>query len=327
MRRFLFASLYLLLLNGCALNRAPVWQQAGTERVTANTASLLAAAHECMASAANGAMVDRCIELYEAVLKDNPASYRALADLASLYTLKGTAYSSSGKEKSANFATAMDRAELAMYTNAAFKAQVDAGRQPWEAADTLGAEEVEAMFMWVTALQYEFKEGMSFPSKVRNIDWMQHALVFLNRIEQVRPEYGGGAVEFAKGICYSVLPESRGGSDALAEKYMQKAVERSDGWLLPRWARGKYYYPVKGQQQAAKHIMLSELFDHFAKWPFDKGVPCRALVVRLQRGAKRLPAAHRLQQRWPCHAGNGGFQSEQSFISFPGIVVSGHFPH
>jgi hypothetical protein len=145
----------------------------------------------------------------------------------------------------------MTYAELAMYTNPSFKARVDAGQQPWEAASTLGAGEVEAMFFWVTALQYEFKEGMSFPSKVINVDWLKHALVFLDRIESVAPEFGGGAVEFGKVICYIAMPESRGGSQAKSDEYMQKAIAKGGDWLLPRWGRGKYYLPIKGKKQEA----------------------------------------------------------------------------
>lgn len=243
--------LLLTLLGGCTMHREPVWKQAGLDRPTGRTETLFTAARDCFATAADGVTVDNCIALHEAVLKDNPGHYQARVNAATLYILKGTAYTESFSTKSDAFAQAMTYAELAMYTKPGFKARVDSGRQPWEAADTLGAAEVEAMFYWVTALQYEFKEGMSLPSKIVNINWMKRALVFLDRIETVAPEYGGGAVEFAKAICYTALPESRGGSKAKGDEYMRKAIARSDGWLLPRWARGKYYLPHKGDKQAA----------------------------------------------------------------------------
>lgn len=247
-----FCLLLLPLLNGCALHWEPGWNQAGPDRPTARTESLFAPARACFASpAADATAVDNCIALHEAVLQDNPGHYPARVNAATLYILKGTAYTAAATDKSVAFSKAMRYAELAMYSNPAFRAQIDAGKQPWEAANSLGAAEAEAMFFWVTALQYEFKEGMSFPSKVRNIDWMQRALVFLDRIETVAPEFGGGGVEVGKAICYMVLPGRWGGSEAKADAYMQKAVDRSDGWLLPRWARGKYYLPVKGDKQAA----------------------------------------------------------------------------
>jgi hypothetical protein len=254
MKRFTAFALclsFLSLVGGCAMHREPVWKQAGLDRPTERTDTLFAAARNCYATVAGKAAVDNCIALHEAVLKDNPGHYQARVNAATLYTLKGTAYTDSSSAKSDIFNRAMTYAELAMYTNPGFKARVDAGQQPWEAASTLGAAEVEAMFFWVTALQYEFKEGMFLPSKVVNIDWLKHALVFLDRIESVAPEFGGGGVEFGKVICYIALPESRGGSEAKGDKYMQKALARGQDWLLPRWARGKYYLPIKGKKQEA----------------------------------------------------------------------------
>lgn len=247
-----FCLLFLPLLTGCALRWEPAWNQAGPDRPTARTETLFTPARACFSSpAADAAAVDNCIALHEAVLKDNPGHYQARVNAATLYILKGTAYTDASSSKSAAFSQAMRYAELAMYSNPDFKAKIDAGKQPWEAVSSLGAAETEAMFFWVTALQYEFKEGMSFPSKVINIAWMQRALVFLDRIETVAPEFGGGGVEVGKAICYMVLPGRWGGSDAKGDEYMKKAIARSDGWLLPRWAHGKYYLPVKGDKQAA----------------------------------------------------------------------------
>jgi len=245
---FTLCLLFIVLLGGCTMQRDPVWQQAGLARPTEHTDTLFAAASNCFATTAGAAAVDRCIALHEVVLKDNPGHYQARVNAASLYILLGTGYTESSSAKSEAFHRAMTYAELAMYTNPNFKARVDAGQQPWEAADTLGATEVEAMFFWVTALQYEFKEVMSVPAKVSNIDWLQHALVFLDRIEATAPEYGGGGVELAKAICYIVLPESSGGSEARGDDYMQKSIAKGGEWLLPRWARGKYYDPMKGNK-------------------------------------------------------------------------------
>ena len=241
----------LCFLGGCAMQREPAWQQAGLDRPTERTDNLYAAARSCFSSASDAAAVDVCIALHETVLKDNPGHYQARVNAASLFILKGTAYTKSSAEKSRLFALAMTYAEFAMYNNPAFKARVDAGQQPWEAADSLAAAETEAMFFWVTALQYEFKEGMSLPSKIVNIEWLRRGLTFLNRIAMVAPEYGGGAVEFAKAICYIALPESLGGSKTKGDALVQKSVERADGWLFSRWARGKYFFPHMGEQEAA----------------------------------------------------------------------------
>lgn len=251
MKRHTLCLMLLILIGGCAVQREPVWQKAGLDQPTARTDTLFAAASDCISSTAGIAAVNRCIALHEAVLKDNPGHYQARVNAASLYILKGTGYTESSTEKAEAFEQAMNYAELAMYANPAFRAKVDAGLRPWEAADSLDAAQVDAMFFWATASQFEFNEVMSIPAKVANIDWLQHALVFLDRIEKVAPEYGGGGVEFARAICYIALPVSRGGSEEKGDEYMQKAIDRGGDWLLPRWARGKYYYPMKGNAHAA----------------------------------------------------------------------------
>lgn len=242
-----------LLLSGCSLTWQAPWAEVRSPTpAAAEVQPLLEQAVATFATAADAAAVDAALAAYERVLAADPGNYRALVDAATLSILRGTAYTSNTSRKSDYFYQAMRYAELAMYTNLAFRARADAGAVPWEAADTLGAAEAEAMFFWVTALQYEFKEGMSLPSKVVNLVWLQRSLVFLDRIEVVAPDFGGGAVEFAKVICYVALPESRGGSKAKGEAYMQKAVAKADGWLLPRWGRGKYYYPIQGEKELGR---------------------------------------------------------------------------
>lgn len=85
-----------------------------------------------------------------------------------------------------------------------------------------------------------------------NIVWLQRALVFLDRIETVAPGFGGGSVELGKAICYLALPEFSGGSKQKGDEYMQKAIVKGDKWLLPRWARGKYYYPIQGDVEKSR---------------------------------------------------------------------------
>jgi hypothetical protein len=53
-------------------------------------------------------------------------------------------------------------------------------------------------------------------------------------------------------ICYYVLPKSKGGSKSKGDAYMEVAVEKGEKRLLPRWARGKYYYPIKGEKELAR---------------------------------------------------------------------------
>lgn len=253
MSRPAFAAILLLplLLSGCAMQWQAHWSDIGAGRAGSSAVELVREADACYDGAGDGAAVDRCLGLYETALLEDPGNYAARVRAASLRTLKGTAYTTASGEKSREFLAAMRHAELAMYTNADFRKLADAGVPPWEAVGNLDAREAEAMFFWATALQYEFKEGMSLPSKVVNIGWMERALTVLDRVEAVSPTFGGGGVEFGKVICYYVLPESRSGSRTKGDLYMRKALAKGTGWLFPRWASGKYYLPAQGDRKGA----------------------------------------------------------------------------
>lgn len=242
----------LILVGGCALKWAPALEDATENRPTPTASHLLDLADHQYNQAADRQTLLTSIEAYENVLKENPGNYTALVQLSNQYILMGTAYTQSRHKKSAYFHQAMKFAELAMYSNEQFRERIKQGKALWEAAGSLGKDETEAMFFWVTALQYEFKEGMTLAGKIRNIAWMKKCLVFLDRIEKTNPDFGDGGVEFAKFICYYVLPKSKGGSKKTGELYLKRAVAKGKKRLLPRWGRGKYYYPIIGDKVSAR---------------------------------------------------------------------------
>lgn len=245
----------LTIVTGCALSWESALNQAQDDFPTPDSNQKRIRADALYNQVDDLGSLIAAIEAYGAVLAANPGDYKALVQLSNLHILMGTAYARSRADKSLNFTKAMHYAELAMYTNTAFKASVRQGKKPWQAADRLGKEETEAMFFWVTALHYEFKESMNLAEKIRNVNWFNKGLAFLDRIEAVNPEFGGGAVEFAKFITYYVLPESKGGSKAKGESYLQKAVARGKRRLMPRWGRAKYYYTMTGDARAAREDM------------------------------------------------------------------------
>ncbi|PLX83546.1 MAG: hypothetical protein C0614_05590 [Desulfuromonas sp.] len=250
-RAWILLAMMSTLLSGCAMTWNPDWQQGGSEPSAMTSRKLLDQARADFERAEDQASLRRAITSYQQVLTENPSDYEALTQLSTLTILEGTAFTDKRREKSELFRKAMRYAERAMYRNPQFRQRVDTGATPWEASSLLGADEVEAMFFWVTALQYEFKEGMSLPAKIVNVKWLQRALVFLERITEVTPDFGGGGVEFAKAICFYALPGAYGGSTELGDLWMAKAVEKGDSWLLPRWARGKYYYPIINEPELA----------------------------------------------------------------------------
>ena len=248
----LFMLIWLFILSGCGMKWSPRWQDAAVDQPTEQSEALVQKAQLLFDQAKDRASLLVSIAAHEKALTLNPGDYATLAALSTQYVLLGAAYTEDRAEKSKHFLQAMAYAELGMYTNADFKEKVAGGSAFWDAADVLEKEQIEAMFFWVTALQYEFKEGMTLPGKIVNVNWMQRGLIFLDRVEQVDPDLGGGSVEFAKGICYYVLPGWKGGSEEKGDEAMARSIARSDGWLLPRWARGKYYYPMKGEDDKSR---------------------------------------------------------------------------
>jgi hypothetical protein len=244
--------IFLIVFSGCAMQPPSHWQDASPDIETPESEALAQEAQQLFEVATDRESLLSSIAAFEKVLVKNPGDYSTLTVLSNQYILLGTAYTGQRGEKSHHFNQAMRYAELAMYSNVTFKQRVSTGTPLWEATEVLEKAQVEAMFFWVTALQYDFKEGMNLVARIVNVRWMGYGLTFLDRIEQVAPEFGGGGVEFAKVICYYVLPKSMGGSKSMGDDYMIRSLARADGWLLPRWARGKYYYVVKGEPDKAR---------------------------------------------------------------------------
>jgi len=272
-----------LLLSGCALKWESAVDSVQPASFDSTALSLKGEADACFERSATKAEIENCLGLYKEVLQKSPADYHSLVRASTLHILLGTAYTDNSFRKSDHFMLAMKYAELAMYTNQDFYQRILAGEKPWEAADALTRNELEAVFFWVTALQYEFKEGMSLPSKIVNIGWLERALVMLERIESLDPEFGGGGVEFAKVICYYALPSSRGGSKQTGDQLMQEAVKKGETWLLPRWARGKYYYEINGNEQEQKKDL-----EWVASRPLDSFEDPYPWRIHFQENAREL---------------------------------------
>ena len=275
--------LIMILLVSCSLKLQPVWQEAEPNNPTAESLRKLKEAKDLFAVAGDANSLALSISAFESVLDVNPGDYEALALLSTQYILLGTAYTKNKQDKSALFQKAMKYAELAMYTNTEFKDRVVKGESPWDATDELGVKELSAMYFWVIALQYEFKEVMSLPEKILNVGWLEKGLIILNQIENIDPDFGGGGVEFCKVICYYALPEFKGGSKKKGDEYMHKAVKKSSHWLLPIWARGKYYYVIKNEPEKSRRDLLWVAKQDLSK--FQDPYPWR---VYFQKNAQKV---------------------------------------
>lgn len=251
-RKFLLFTVITFTLSGCAMQWDPTWQEPVAPNTQKSVDQLLQQARIHFSQADTAEKLSSSIRAYQLVLEVDPDNYEALQTLSTQYILLGTAYTDKKSEKSTHFKQAIVYAEWAMYTNTHFKNRIEQGQKPWQAVDALTENETEAMLFWVTGIQYDFKEGMSLYGKIINIDRLNHALIMINRIEKVDPQFGGGAVEFCKAICYYALPSSKGGNKDKGDSAMQQSVAHNDNWLLPRWALGKYYYPIRGEELKAQ---------------------------------------------------------------------------
>lgn len=241
--------LLMLLLAGCGKkNWHPSWEEVGQIKGSNQGEQLYLQARAKIDISADYESILASMELLQQVLAVEPMHRGALAYLGNLHILLGTAYTVDREEKTAHFRQAMKYCELSMYTNPQFREAVNKGAEPWNAAGTLQQQDVEAMLFWVIALQYEFKEGMTMPMKIINVNWLKHGIAFLDRITLVAPDFGNGAVEFAYSICYFALPTLFGGDNEVAELYMEQSISEGKGYLLPRWGKGKYYHQVSGKQ-------------------------------------------------------------------------------
>lgn len=249
--------LSLLVLSSCGKkNWQSSWQEAGQTTGSRQADMLYAEALENLDHAADLESIMVSMVLMQGVLAADPMHREALAYLGNIHILLGTAYTVDREEKNAHFHQAMKYCELSMYVNPQFREAVKAGQKPWEASHTLQSEDAPAMLFWVTALQYEFKEGMTLPEKIINVGWLKNGITFLDRIKQVDPEFGNGAVEFAYSICYLALPSLLGGDTKLGKTYLARSIAKGKGYLLPTWGKGKYFHQVTGDLKSARKDLL-----------------------------------------------------------------------
>lgn len=234
-------ALLALAVIGC-MTWKPGWEQTPHPGSGSDVSGLLENAEALGRTADDRPSLKASIDAYEAALDIDPTNYQALTALGHQYILMGAAYCEERSEKIRLYRLAMQANERAMYTHPEFKKLADQGQRPWEACPVLGRNEINAMFQWVTALLYYFKEGMTWPEKVVNVRWIQHTGPMLERIETLDPAYGGGGVQFSLALYYGILPASLGGDENKSRFFLSESVRIGPDWLLNRWGRAKYFY-------------------------------------------------------------------------------------
>ena len=283
----LFGVLAAGLVSGCVSWR-PDWDR--TVPAVADTdmeaAPLLVKAERLTLAAGSRSELLAAITALEAVLAADASNFRALTSLGHLYILLGAAYTEDRAEKTRHFQTARRCNEWAMYTNVEFAARMQTGEKPWEAAGVLTGREVPAMFYWVTAVLYHFKEGMSLPGKVVNRQWLEWCGIFLHRIEEIDPNWGGGGVQFSLAIYYGALPKTLGGDRQLSDTYLARSIAIGPHWLLNRWGRAKYFHVRdknrSGFEEDLRWVVAQDIHRAGGVYPWK---------VYFQRDARKMLAA------------------------------------
>jgi len=182
------------------------------------------------------------------LLATDPADVDALTELANQDILLATAYTRGAGAKRALYREAMKCCELAMYTHPGFRKLADEGRPPWEACEALTEREMGAMLFWVTALLYDFKDCMSTPARVGNIEWIRRAGHLLARMESIDPGWRGGVIPMSWSFYYYILPASMGGNVETARAKLEESVRIGPDRLLNRWARARFFRVVTGDR-------------------------------------------------------------------------------
>lgn len=230
----------IALLTGC-MSWQPEWPTQDPAAPAPDVSALLHTADRLAAVADSREKLQAAMDAYGRVLERDPHHVRALTDLANQTILMGAAYTDSRREKNAVYRAAMHLCERAMYTNPDFRALTDQGLAPWEACQVLVVEDMPAMMFWSTAVLYIFKEVLTFPEQVVNLSWVEYTGPFLERMEALDPDWGGGAIQFTRSLYFGILPGFKGGDADRSQQYLDAAVAYGSPWMLSRWGRAKYF--------------------------------------------------------------------------------------
>jgi hypothetical protein len=273
------------LVSGCVAWR-PEWDRRLSATTDADTGPLLVQAEQLSRVAGSRSDLLAAIAAYESVLAVDASDFTALTNLGHLYILLGAAYTTDRSEKISHYRTARRYNEWAMYTDAAFRTRMDGGEKPWEACEVLNRREVPAMFYWVTAVMYHFKEGMTLPEKVANRKWVDWCGIFLHRIEAIDPDWGGGGVQFSLALYYGILPKALGGDRRRSDVYLTRSVLIGPHWLMNRWGRAKYFHVRdknrSGFEEDLQWVIAQDIHQAGGAYPWK---------VYFQRDARQMLAA------------------------------------
>lgn len=251
-----FAFLFLIawMLGGNTAAHAftwtPGWQLPATTARAVPEAER-AQAHALAEAVDSAATVRTAIQAWEAIAAAQPHDPAAWIELASLRLLEGAAFRSRARERRACYVAALQAAEHAMATHPEFLRRVQAGETPWQAASTLGPREIGALHFWSTGVFYIFRDCLGLFGRIVNARQMEAAKTMLQHMDAIDATWEDHTSTFSWGIYYLAMPASRGGDRLRSRDCFDRAVALGGQRTLPRWGRGKYFYPALGESAAA----------------------------------------------------------------------------
>lgn len=248
---------YILFLSviiglGSCVNFKSGWGDFKEKSSTENIEELFQEAYKIEATASSAESLLLLIEAFKKVEQADPDNYVALWNIGNYNILMGAAYTEKTKDKKAYYREAIKYCEKAMSINEDFSAELEKGNDITQAFDKLSINEVDAMGNWYTARFYYFKECLKPLGRVMNTKIIIQNNTMIQRIDELDPNWFGGANYFSRALYYIAVPEKFGGSKELAFDEFSKATEVGPDYLIHRWGRAKYLYDLTGDTEGFK---------------------------------------------------------------------------
>jgi len=248
----LAALLLLALFTGGCISWAPGWELPPPPPSGGDASLLYAQGQELFARADTRAKLEQAAQLFETAAAAEPTHTMALTRACEAKCLLGAAYAESRTAKRTAYRAAIALCERAMATNPDFAARVAKGETVGQAAAVLGQREMGAMHFWVTAVSYRFKETLSPLAYPFNLRWIERERAVLQRMDEIDPSWGSGAVRFSLAIFDLALPSRFGGDLNRARTVLDQLVADYPERMLPRWGRAKYLYTKTKEREAQR---------------------------------------------------------------------------
>ena len=252
-RNTVLLALCALGFSGCASTQWTAgWTQVPATSGQPAPAEAVAVARQLGDAVDSPETARAAISAWETVANANPGDAEAWTEVASLRLLEGAAYRDRSGDRLVCYIASLQACEHAMATNPEYLKRVQAGQNTWQAAAALGRREMRAMHFWATGVFYIFRDCLGLFGRIANVAKMDGAKAMLQHIDAIDPSWEDYTTTFSWGIYYLAMPSSLGGDKARAGEYFDRAVTLGEHRLLPRWGRGKYFYPAVGKASAAR---------------------------------------------------------------------------